>query len=200
MIKKRFIFLSLIIFFSLTLSVTLLFFPRQKHFEAYQQTIEQRLKISEKVKPKAHHTRENVQKEIYLCHNFDRTHTRIYCDKSELFLLPEKGKFHLLEQLYHIQCWIQDSVSEEGKSPTQQVRYMTAEKGTYLFPSHRFFANEITLQFFSLEGNDLPSYIPPALNPFLKGFAKEVSFSFSDKTPSFQAKHLTTTFEIQKME
>lgn len=85
-------------------------------------------------------------------------------------------------------------MQEEIDSDGQQIRYLFAPEGTYLFPSHRFTAEEVDLYFFSLPGAELPASWPKEV-PFLRAAAHDVVFSAGEGFPSFTAYHLNAEFD-----
>lgn len=143
--------------------------------------------------------RENVQKDIFLVQNDSRLHYRIFSEKSSVKLTEKKDNIEFVENMENIKCLAQDKImfDEKEKKYSQQLRYFTAKKGTYSYPSHKFITDSINLSFFETPGDTLPENIE-TLAPNLKGYAKEVSFFLTDKTPNLNASHFRATFDPEK--
>ena len=131
----------------------------------------------------AHQMREGVQKDIWAIDGTERLHFRLNSGYSELTLRQKRDKFEAIEELQQIHCWVQEAI--DPASQMQQVRTLTASDGAYYYPSHRFLANTVHLNFYRLPGIHLPFAI--AEKPFLIGVARQVSFFPTGKNPMFTA-------------
>lgn len=143
--------------------------------------------------------RENVQKDIFLTQDGTRLHFRIFSEKSILTFTEKKDNIEIIENLEKIKCLIQDRYffNPQKKIFQQQLRYFTAEKGSYIYPSHKFVTDSINLNFFEIPGDSLPDDMI-SFEPYLKGFAKEVSFSLTEKSPRLTAKHFQASFDLER--
>jgi len=154
----------------------------------YQKLVKESLELRSKPALEREPTqqlRKEVQKDIWTFNNNQRLHYRLKSEGSELKIVQTKRKVDVREELQKIECCLQEEIG----SNAQQVRYIFAPEGTYLFPSHRFMTEEADLFFFSLPGSELPS-IWPKEAPFLRGTASEVLFSADLGSPAFTAYHL----------
>ena len=144
-------------------------------------------------------TRKEVQKDIFLTQNKSRLHFRICSEKSFVKLTEKKDNIEFIEDLDTIKCFFQDRISFDSQtnSYNQQLRCFTADKGTYVYPSHKFSTDSINLSFLEIPGNNLPDSIDH-FPPHLKGFAKEVSFILTDKSPQLNASHFRACFDLDK--
>ena len=134
----------------------------------------------------AKQVRSGVCKDIWFTQeDSSRLHTRIESEISHLTLLPIERKIDIIENLEHLKCWMQEKLSTEGPA-MQQVRYFEARQGLYQHLSQEFLANNVSLSLYRLPSHTLPLKTI-ASAAFLKGIAKDVSFSISGKTPKFQA-------------
>lgn len=140
----------------------------------------------------AHQLRHGVQKDIWTPKANERSHFRLRSEGSELIIQQKKDKFEATESLQNLECCVQEEIDLANQ--TQQVRFVTAELGTYFFPNHQFLANEVSILFYDLPGAELPQVMPDA-HPFLKGHAKEASFSAGGKTANFTAYELQAQFD-----
>lgn len=133
--------------------------------------------------------RKGVIKEIWFSQEEgDRLHHRICSDTSLLTLVPQGNKLDLIEKLSNITCWMQDKLynGPQGEGSFQQARLLKAQEGFYKYSSQEFMAQSVDLSLYRLEGTELP-FQSVHVNPFLKGVAKDVSFSVSGKTSQFKA-------------
>ena len=133
--------------------------------------------------------RKGVIKEIWFSQEEgDRLHHRICSDTSLLTIVPDGNKLDLIEKLNNITCWMQDKLyTETGKAtPFQQARFLKAQEGFYKYSTQEFMAQSVDLSLYRLEGIELPLQ-SVKIKPFLKGIAKDVSFSVSGKTSQFKA-------------
>lgn len=144
---------------------------------------------------KAHHSpvdqhRENIQKDIWYMEDGYRKHMKLFSERSNLTLVLERGKLKLVENLSGLECWVQDQIYHDDEGNIRQkIRHFTSNDGIYTFPSHEFTTNSVDLDFSDEPGRDLPLHLENC-KPFIYGFAKQVSFDLSGKSPLFSAKHL----------
>jgi len=174
--------------------------------------------VKENSLPRAHHAlethpatqnRQTVQKDFWIMQGSQRQHLRIQSEESELIIHERKGKLEAVEKLQHLDCWFQepgnssDSILKKTTDKRcvcgslQQVRHLTAQEGIYFYPSHRFIAQTVQMQFFRLSGHDLPETVDSKL-AFFSGTATEASFSACGKSPTFTAQHLHASFDPAK--
>ncbi len=133
--------------------------------------------------------RTQVQKDFWIPQGKVRNHLRIISETSELVLSERSGKIEAIENLKDLEGWMHEQLHAGHK----QVRHFTAHEGTYYYPSHRFFAQGVTLHLFRNPDADLhPS------TAFLHGIAAEASFSACGATPVFKAEKLKAVFTPQK--
>lgn len=143
-------------------------------------------------------TRQGVSKDIWFTQeDKTRLHYRIESRSSLLTLVPkEADNFEVIENLQGIKCWMQDKLyfSDDHHTAMQQMRFFEADEGTYTYTSQQFIAQTVTLSLFRLPGHSLVIDCNPK-KAFLKGIAKDVSFSVSGNTPQFQAQHFKASFK-----
>ncbi len=118
--------------------------------------------------------RTQVQKDFWIPQESFRKHLRIIGETSQLEVSERNGKMEAREKLNQLEGWMFEE---------HQSRHFTAEKGTYYYPSHRFFAQSVHLEFF--RNSDIP---------FLQGTAEQASFSASGASPLFKAEKLKADF------
>ncbi len=160
-----------------------------KYQTLIRESVELRSKSALEREP-AHQFRTEVQKDIWTLNNQQRLHSRLKSQGSDLTIRQIKGKIEASEQLKEVECCMQEEIEGEN----QQIRYLFTPEGTYLFPSHRFAAEEVDLYFFSLPGAELPASWPTEPS-FLRGTAHNVAFSAKEGFPSFTAYHLNAEFD-----
>jgi hypothetical protein len=138
--------------------------------------------------------RHDVRKDIWFTQDDkSRLHYRIESARSLLTLIPIQNHFEVVETLQGIRCLMQDKLYAEGESPLQQVRLLQAQEGLYRYTTQEFTASGVDLSLFRIAGHDLPSVEIQDKFAFLKGIAKDASFTFSGKTPQFQAGEFKAT-------
>jgi len=132
--------------------------------------------------------RKAVIKDLWISEEQGRVHHRILGSSSTLLLIPKGCHFDVVEKLEGITCWMQDKLYPATASlePEQQVRILQAKEGFYTYSNQEFLAQSVNLSLYRLTGNRLPEQIP-LTNPFLKGVAKEISFTLAGKVPQFKA-------------
>lgn len=163
------------------------FYLRKSDCDRYRtRALEARELATSRPVASAKQVRSGVCKDIWFTQeDSSRLHTRIESDTSHLTLLPRDRKIDIIENLEHLRCWMQEKLSTEGPE-MQHVRYFEAREGHYQHLSQEFVAETVSLSLYRLPGHILPLKTLHS-TAFLKGIAKDVSFSISGKTPQFQA-------------
>jgi hypothetical protein len=132
--------------------------------------------------------RSGVVKEMWITEGERRLHHRIESPRSILTALPKGNTFELIEQMQGIKCFFQEKIEdvEETGELSQHLRFIESKEGTYIYSKHCFHAEQVFLALFQLPGEHLETKLD--LNQaFLKGAAKEITFSLSHHGPSFHA-------------
>ena len=171
------------------------FFIKSSDYQQYQKLSQQKRKIeTEKhlVKKTATQKREHVQKDIYLPQDEKKMHFRLASSLSTLCFSQLDDSIDIIEHLSDIHCWIK----EKNDSSYNQLRYFIAEKGMYTFPSNQFSGENISLYFFFHSLENFSS--PDLLSAYLKGYAKKMIFSLSEKTPHIEVDDFQATFLPKK--
>ena len=138
--------------------------------------------------------RQNVRKDIWFTQDDEsRLHYRIESARSLLTLIPIHNHFEVVETLHGIRCWMQDKLYMDREAPEQQVRQLSAETGLYRYTTQEFTASGVALSLFRIPGHTLPKEELQDNFAFLKGIAKDASFTFGGKTPQFQAGEFKAT-------
>ncbi|MBI2742937.1 MAG: hypothetical protein HYX48_03375 [Chlamydiales bacterium] len=188
---------TLLSFTLLTLLWTLLVCRvKQSDIVAYQKNKQTQLNSSnpEALSSSTHQTRQGVRKDIWFTQeDSSRLHTRIESASSLLTIQPKGSSFEIVEELQKIHCWMQDRLIAEGGKPMQQMRYFEADRGTYLYTTQQFLAQNVAISLFRLPGQTL-TFDQSRTAPFIRGVAQDVSFSVSGKSPQFQAKNFKAQF------
>ncbi len=196
MLKKRFRLFLLLFFILAGFMAANLAIIEKKDFTEYNLLVNSKKENKETAPKSARQKRTGVQKDIFALQNDEsRLHLCIHSAKSELFLSPEKSSFEMIEKLKEIQCYLKDEAAPGAFST--QLRYFTAQSGTYTFPSHEFLAGAIEIYFFQQPSSALFSELSVD-DAYLKGFANRISFFLTDKTPHFKAHHFKASFNPDK--
>jgi len=169
-------------------------FVTNQDIAKYRGLVEQYRKIaSQTLSDSATQSREGVRKDIWFSQeDKSRLHYRIESDSSLLTMVPNKGKFNMVENLSNIRCWMQEKLYGTEQDQMQQIRFLKASEGLYRFNQQQFQANSVDISLFRMPGHELatPTSTKAA---FLNGNADDISFSVSGKTPQFQAHHFTAS-------
>ncbi len=195
-----FIFLS---FFLLTYATFRIFVIKEKDIKKYSSILKRssHLTACEALKREPLlQKRKNVQKDIFLSQNNTRLHYRIFSDSSTICFTEKKEGVQFIETLKNLKCLAQDKIylNTQKNCPYQQIRYFTAKEGNYIYPSHKFISDSIHLSFFDIPGSTLPKDIS-SFEPYLKGFANEVSFHLTDNSSSkLTAQHFRALIDVEK--
>lgn len=124
-----FVSLSLIAAFAFFLNVRI----RPSDEPAYHRFVQERAELrshSALEERDAHQSRGGVQKDIWVVNGEQRLHFRLMSEHSEITLHQKKGKMEVIEDFQQLHGWIQEGEQSIGK--------ITAQEGTYYYPSHRF--------------------------------------------------------------
>nr|MCH9631333.1 hypothetical protein [Chlamydiia bacterium] len=157
-----------------------------KDVKKYKEFVEKNKEDQNKKQPDTKQLRTQIQKDIWQQDDRGRLHYRINAEKSTLYLKPQKNKIEMHEEMEKISCLLQEKIYYQSGNPMQELRAIIADHGTYDFSKHEFLAETVFLDFYTSKGHDLPHF-SEMTSPFLKGLAKQVSFTFSADGPSFHA-------------
>ncbi len=174
--------------------------PRKADIESYHNFMEKsKVVASSKALPSADQKREKVRKDIWFTQEDHlRLHTRLQSKASVLTLLPNDHKMDIIENLETIQCWMQDRLFTANGTPMQQMRFFEADYGTYQYMTQQFLAKEVSFSLFRIPGFNL-SFPTNSSGAFLKGIAKDASFSVSGKTSQLQAQQFKATLNNEDL-
>lgn len=165
-------------------------------YKSLVQSLQKKTPSQKQLSSSSHQTRQGVRKDIWFSQeDGSRLHTRIESQSSLLTLHPKGNRLEVVEELQKIHCWMQDrlyTVAGTG-APMQQMRYLEADTGTYLYSTQQFVAQSVTISLFRLPGHVLSLEQDPS-SAFVRGIAQDVSFAVSGKSPQFQAKNFKASF------
>lgn len=140
-------------------------------------------------------TRSFVQKDLWIAQSSsERLHDRIESKESLLLLRPHQETMEIIETLQDVRGWVQERKQGEGPLGIQQVRYFTAQEGTYLYREQKFQAAHVQLSLYKLP-ESFPFAWIERRTPFLSGSAEEISFTLQEGAPRFQAYHFTASLQ-----
>lgn len=162
--------------------------PRPSDYTLVQELLNEEKNPSHERRNVAHQQRKGIRKEIWITsEDGNRLHDIIESNTSTLTLVPRKHKVDIVEHLGKTHVWMQDKLyTGENGSPMQQMRQFSADIGTYHFRTHAFTSNRSTLSFFRLPGHALTQNLDDE-DAYLKGNAKDLSFSLDGKQMRFEA-------------
>jgi hypothetical protein len=174
--------------------------PSQSDLVNYSAAVDQIQQLT--IKPtlsSANQYREGVRKDIWAVQNKDsRLHYRIDSRLSTLSLVPVNDHIDAIETLEDIRCWMQEKLYLTGSHPMQQLRFFSAQSGTYEYKTQKFLAKSVELSLFRLPTHQIPNKLNMR-QAFLKGIAQDVSFSVSGDSPQFHAEHFKATLISQTL-
>lgn len=186
----RFRFFALLFLSLFTLAWGCWVFPFHKEDVAVFQKFlrEKELGKSSSVLSTTKQERKAVVKDLWISEEQGRVHHRILGSSSTLLLIPKGSHFDVIEKLEGITCWMQDKIypATHLQNQEQQVRILRAKEGFYTYSNQQFLAQSVNLSLYRLPGDRLPEQIPSS-SPFLKGIARDISFTLAGKTPQFKA-------------
>lgn len=165
------------------------FYVLPKDVKNYQDYLEKNLKKDSQKQAcsPTEQLRYGVQKDIWRLNENTRVHYQIQAETSTLSLTPSGNTLFMKETMDNILCLIQEKLYQDSAlHPMQQLKSFHADHGLYDYSSHHFAAETVFLDFYTLPEHDLPITLNPD-SAFLKGLAKAVSFTLSEKGPSFHA-------------
>lgn len=184
--KKTFVSSLLLIFVAAGYIAYYNFYILPKDLKKYEEFVEKNKANQNDKQTDATQIRKNIQKDIWQQDSQERLHYRINAENSTLYLKSKKNKIEVHEEMQKIACLLQEKLYYKNHTPMQELRSFIADTGTYNFSKHEFLAETVFLDFYTSPGHELPELknINP---PFLKGLAKQVSFTFTSGGPSFHA-------------
>ncbi len=163
---------------------------RKSDIAAFERIIKEKYDPEAQSSSSAYQTRRGVVKDLWYSQEDDiRVHHRISSESSILTMVAKKNKVDLFENLENIHCLMQEKVYYSAlHEPMQQVRFFSANDGTYHYSTQQFLAQRVKLSLHRLSGHSLPEEVDP-MQSFLQGIAEDVSFSINNKIPEFHAEH-----------
>jgi len=136
--------------------------------------------------------RHGVCKDLWI---YDSSHTRLHhkieSKQSIMQLCPRGDSIEVLEQLFDVQCWMQEKLSYQ-QPVQQQMRFILAKEGFYNYRTQHFQATDVLLSMYRLPYTHLPSTLQ-GHTPFLRGKASHAFISIKDGIPQFTASQFTAS-------
>jgi len=192
MLKRAFLVSLICLTIFIFLFLTNLFIISKKDFANFH-SIQQ--KSSALNSQTAYQERQNVKKDLYIVDNNTRNHYVIASDLSEIFINRKNLKYELIENLNKITFLCYEDVL--GNQKFQHIKYITAEDGIYLFPSHKFELNDVNLSFVNTINKSKVSEVD-FKNAYFKGKAKKLNFTVHKKKPTIEAISFDGSFNPKK--
>lgn len=140
--------------------------------------------------------RRHVQKDLWISSDDSRLHHQMISPYSTLVASPKGNHVELIEVMQGMKCYLQEKIETE-KDPVQHIRLIESDLGTYRYADHHFDAPQVFLALFRLPGNHLNTHLDLD-TAFLKGVAEDVSLSFTQNSPDFQAKKFKANVQTKK--
>lgn len=182
---KRFFFLSFAFLIGLWILILNNFvIPNPSDYEKFQKMIKPVVKIynnSNVYTGKAQQERKGIQKDIWYSDGKKRSHLQVKSEHSRLDLAQSRQKVHIIEYFQPVFCTITQG---------EEIRHLFAEKGTYEFPAHRLWADQVQMTFHKSYERDIP---------YFYGNADNISFFMSQLELSFQAKYFKAHIDLERL-
>ena len=204
MLKRTFVYflLGLVVFTSLFLLNFL--YINEKDLVAYNNLEQKNLEFDSTT---AYQKRENVQKDLYIIEKNTRKHYLISSKLSEIFLDRTNQKYQLIENLNFITFICFEDILDSQM--IEQIKYITANRGSYTFPSHKFNLFDVNLSFINAVNFNQTSLVQARLdqtsldqtsftNAYFQGKAKELNFCIHKKKPEIKAISFEGSFNPKK--
>jgi hypothetical protein len=189
MLKKAFL-VSLFSLITLIILLFINFFIISKNdLEKFNQAQTKNYEIQSQ---SAHQKRQNVKKDLYIVDKTTRKHYVISSNSSEIFLNRKNQKYELIENLDKITFLCFENIDPNEKF--QHIRYITANNGSYFFPSHNLELKDVNLSFI----NSLITKNIDFQNPYFAGQAKKLYFSIQNKKPIIEVFSFEGSFDPKK--
>jgi hypothetical protein len=125
--------------------------------------------------------KENVQKDLWIYKDNKRLQVRVQSPVSWMQIQKLGKKWYLQENFQKFDLWLQDHKDITG----QNIQYFKAGNGTYYYTNQKFIAEKLHVEFFKLEGLDLPLKIS-SYSPYLIGKAEKIDLSIKGKLPQLK--------------
>lgn len=168
----------------LTLGVVFLFVVPRRVDRMVNVPLAYQLAMGKEPMSTTNQKRSHVRKDMFILQKDGmRLHYRIDSEVSTLQLVPKKDKIDIVENLSHIQGWMQEKVFDNS----QQIKYFVAGSGTWSYNNQQFLASSVQLSLMKLPGTTFPECMEEK-KAFLQGIAEGVEFTLLGKKPSFIAK------------
>ena len=133
----------------------------------FVQSGQEEVSLPANTRPHVHQLKVGVRKDAYLTRPDGRFHTQILAQSSTVEAKPVRRSYYLTEMLHDIRC----RMDEEDN----QVRYLQAPRGVYVFNTQTFTTQTAQMQLFKNE------------EQVLDGIAKAISIRFKGGCTHFDA-------------
>jgi len=195
MLRKTFIFSLLSLTMVITLFIINLLKINKDDIENFNNIDQKNLSFDSE---KSYQKREDVQKDLYIIEKNTRKHYQIFSKISEIFLNRNNQKYEIIENLNSIKfLCLEDFLDNTSLNQIKHIKYITADYGSYLFPSHKFTLFDVNLSFINtlnFENFDSIDFE----KAYFKGKATELDFSIKQKKPIIKALSFTGSFNPKK--
>lgn len=189
MLKKAFIFSSIGLSIFAFLFLANLFIITKKDINHFNKCRQKDIDIKVNT---AYQERKNVKKDFYVVDNQTRKHYIISSNLSEIFLNKKHQNFELIENLDTITLLCFEKFDK--LSNLHHIKYITAQKGYYFFPSHNLELKDVNLSFLTTaDPNDLNFN-----NAYFSGHANELNLFIKKKKPVIEAYSFDGLFNPKK--
>lgn len=189
MLKKAFIFSSIGLSILTFLFLANLLIITKKDLKDFNKCRQKEVDI--KVNS-AYQERKNVKKDLYIVDNQTRKHFVISSNLSEIYLNKKHQNYELIESLDKITLICFEKFDK--LSNLQHIKYITAQKGYYFFPSHNLELKDVNLSFITTSDPKQINFN----NTYFSGHASELNLFIRKKKPVIEASSFEGLFDPKK--
>lgn len=131
--------------------------------------------------------RQDICRDIYT----DQLQTRLIADQGVMVFIQDTTMPGFVEELKHVECWIQEEIQETEAGTIQIVRHIMAEHACFDYRTNTLTTEAISFERYTLPDKKLQFTMGV---PMLTGQASSGVVTFTEGRPNFEAKRLKIQF------
>lgn len=117
----------------------------------------------------------------------DKLQTRLIADQGVMVFIQDTKMPGFVEELKHVECWIQEDIEETPAGPIQTVRHIMAEHACFDYRTNTLTTEAISFERYVLPDRKLNFTVGV---PMMTGQASSGVVTFTEGKPNFEAKRL----------
>jgi hypothetical protein len=127
--------------------------------------------------------RQDICRDIYT----NKLQTRLIATQGIMVYIQDAQKPGFVEELMHVECWMQEEIQDTPEGPVQVVRHIKAEQACFDYRTNTLTAEAVSFERYILPEQKLQFDIG---KPLMTGQAAAAVMTFSAGKPTFEAKRL----------